>query len=195
MIGRLPRFDEPRVGPAERHRLDDRFSGAAVEAVEQDRPLGGRMQLMRPDEELHPGHPRQPHVGDHHRDLPAALTQQFQNRQAPLGGALRDDLVVGSESPIQRPRQRGNGVALVIDHEEHRPGRPRSSHLPVLSSTAAIRCTTPRGSRQPRISLERPADRVVGPALNGLCRSSRLGRRVGSRTEPTHVRGRCRLLG
>jgi hypothetical protein len=57
---------------------------------------------MGPAQELDPGHVGQPLVGQHQRDLLSVLAELPEGVKGGRGGGCREDLVVGTEAPLQR---------------------------------------------------------------------------------------------
>jgi hypothetical protein len=133
--------------------------GVAVgESVEEQRP--GASDAHAPGNQ--PRYPWHPLIRDHDGDLFVAVTQPFQNGQTALGRAFRDDPIVGAKSPVQRFLQRGHDVAIVVDHEERRPGYPAHDTCTFLcpSCTPASPASWVESSASKPLSPHLPAGEV-----------------------------------
>ncbi len=112
-----PRLGEVVIGLAQRHGLDDRAARRVV-ALDQEHPLGQRVQVMRTGQEVDSGHLAHLVIGDEqcHRLAPAGHLAQ--PRQPGGGRRLTDDPEVLAEPPAEIVAERVHHPGLVIDHEQ-----------------------------------------------------------------------------
>ena len=113
-----PGLSEVVVGLAERHGLDD---GAArrVVPLHQQHPLGQRVHLVGPGEEINAGHPGHVVVDDEQRHRFVPIGQPAQRRQPCGGPRLTDDTEVPAELAAQIIPERAHHPGVVVDHEQY----------------------------------------------------------------------------
>jgi hypothetical protein len=92
------------------------------------------VELVGPDEQLHPGQLGHALVGDDQGDLLRAGRQRGQRGQRPGRRLLAEDLVVAAVAPLKVGHQRVQHGALVVHHKQDRLPHP---HLPVVAPSQA----------------------------------------------------------
>jgi hypothetical protein len=95
-----------------------------VEGITDQRAPSERVQLVRPFEEVLPGHALHLLRRDDDGNLLVAFPQLVKNGQAAFGLSLRDDLVVGPQPPLERSLQLLERLAILIDQKQNWPGCP-----------------------------------------------------------------------
>jgi hypothetical protein len=108
------------VGLAEHHGLHDRAARRVV-ALDQEHPLGQRVHLVGPREEVHPGHLRHVVIDDQQRHRHAGVGQGAQRGQPGGRRRLADDAEVLAEPPAQIVTERLHHPDVVVDHEQDGP--------------------------------------------------------------------------
>src|SRR5215211_2408420 len=109
------------------YRFKDRFSRRPVPPLEQQCPLGIRVKLASVAQELGPGHPGHPPVGEHDGDLLARFFETPEHPHARLRRALADDAVVSAVAIVEFVCDLAESIEVVVDGDQHRPGCRGSS--------------------------------------------------------------------
>ncbi len=167
-----PRLHEVVVDLAEHHRGHDRVRRRVVALDEQD-PLGGRMQPVGARQELDAGRPGQLLVGDHERHPLVLRRQRLELGDARLRAGGGDDAGVVAETAAQvgLERPQDGSVGRCDEDDRPRPGgrRQRPPRRPRLGQCGA------------HFSLRIPTDsRYAAGTAIGPGRSSRLHSRARS---------------
>jgi hypothetical protein len=114
-----PRLDEVVIDLTERHRRNDRVSRRVVALDEQD-PLGHRVQGVSAREELHPGHLRHLLVRDQQRNRLDPVRERRELCKPRRGAVDTDDPRVVPEASIEIRAKRLQHRRIGGDEEDDR---------------------------------------------------------------------------
>src|SRR4051794_29082330 len=123
LVGRAPRLDHVVVGQPGRHRANDRLLGRGVAPrapVDEQRPLGGRMELTRSPEQRLAGDVRlaQPLVGEHEGQLLRGIGERLDPGERLVRRQLADHVVVAGIAATELVQHPVEGEWIVIDGED-----------------------------------------------------------------------------